>query len=468
MNEKPTKRSLTEFIWDTDIASLPWWQARAFEVLRVLYVVVRDLAEGQLTLQAMSLVYTTLLALVPLLAVSFSVLKGFGVHNQVEPLLHNFLEPLGEKGLEISNRIIQFVDNINVGVLGSVGLAILLYTVISLLLKVERAFNYTWHVKPTWHLLQRFSNYLSVILIGPVLVFSALGLTASVMSTSLVQKLVSIEPFGSLFGHGTRLLPFLLIIAAFTFVYIFVPCTKVRLRAALTGAVLAGILWQITGWGFAFFVVKSTRYTAIYSGFAILIMFMLWIYLSWLIVLSGASIAYYVQHPESLTAHWRQLQLSNRLKEKLSLLIMSLIGQNYYNHLPAWNVEGLAQRIGVPSDILEPILRALEKRGLIIQITDEPRSFLPARAMETTNIKEALDAVREGEKDNNLELQSLPSERAVEQIVDLLDDCVAGALQGRTLKDLASAELFPAASSCQSPPEEADSIDKTEDTDAQP
>jgi len=114
--------------------------------LRVCYIMVRELATGELNLRAMSLVFTTLLSLVPLIAVAFSVLKAFGVHNQIEPLLLSVLEPLGTKGVEITTNIIGFVQNVKVGVLGSVGVAMLFYTIIALVQKVENAFNFVWRV----------------------------------------------------------------------------------------------------------------------------------------------------------------------------------------------------------------------------------------------------------------------------------------------------------------------------------
>lgn len=141
------KSAIKRTLWDVDVAALPPARSLAVRFFRVVYVVLRDLLEGQLTLRAMSLVYTTLLSMVPVLAISFSVLKGFGVHNQVEPLMLKFLEPLGEKGVEITAQILGFVENMRVGVLGAVGLGLLIYTVISLMQKIERAFNFIWHVK---------------------------------------------------------------------------------------------------------------------------------------------------------------------------------------------------------------------------------------------------------------------------------------------------------------------------------
>ncbi len=144
LNLKKSTKKINHFIWDSDIRSIPVWQAWIINSLRILHEVFRDLTKGQLNLQAMSLVYTTLLSLVPLLAVSFSMLKGFGVHNQIEPFMLNLLAPLGDKGHEITAKIIDFVDNVNVGVLGSVGLGVLLYTTVSLIYKIEKVFNFTW------------------------------------------------------------------------------------------------------------------------------------------------------------------------------------------------------------------------------------------------------------------------------------------------------------------------------------
>ena len=329
-------KRLTQLIWDDELSALPWWKALALRWARTLWLLGRELIEGQLSMRAMSLVYTTLLSLIPLLAVSFSVLKAFGVHNQIEPTLQNFLTPLGPRGVEISATIIGFVDNVQVGVLGSVGLGLLFYTVVSLLQKVERAFNYAWQVSQHRPFVERFSGYLSVLLVGPVLVFSALGATASFMSSGLVQELTTVPGLGWMIETAGRLIPYVFIIAAFTFVYVFVPNTRVRVGSALVGALLAGVLWQTIGWGFASFVVNSTKYAAIYSGFAILILFMIWLYLAWLILLVGASIAFYQQHPEYLLLPTRRTShIGNRQRERLGLLAMCLIAKRHFEGTPA-------------------------------------------------------------------------------------------------------------------------------------
>jgi membrane protein len=431
--------ALHRVLWTDDLAAARPWRRRIIFLLRILYAVARDLAEGQLTLRAMSLVYTTLLSLVPLLALSFSVLKAFGVHNQVRPMLLTLLAPLGDKGLQITEHVIGFIENIKVGVLGAVGLGLLIYTVTALLQKIESSFNFVWHVRRARPITQRFSQYLSVLTVGPVLVFSALGITATLANASVVQTVMAIEPFGTLIGFAGRLLPYVFVMTAFAFVYVLLPNTRVRLRSAFVGAVVAGFLWQTLGWGFATFVVASTRYTAIYAGFAIVIMAMIWLYLNWLIVLVGASFSFYHQNPAQLGVRRRELLLSSRLKEKLALLIVALVGRNFYGaaNAPAWTLEMLARQLDMPLEALQPVLQVMVEHGFVTETADEPPRYLPARAFETVSVKELLDAIRGAEEDLVLRVERLPGDPPVDALLARLDTANADSLHGQTLRDLA-------------------------------
>ena len=234
---------------------------------------------------------------------TFSVLKAFGVHQQIEPILSQAFDPLGEKGAEITTNIIQFVDNLQVGVLGAVGVAGLFYTTYSLIEKIEEALNSIWRVEEGRTFARRITDYLSVVLVGPVFVFTAFGMMASSQSHWLVQKVIEIQPFGYLIVALTNLLPFLFMCMLFTFVYKFVPNTPVKTGSAFVGGLTAGICWQVAGMAFAAFVASSGRYSAIYSSFAVLILFLIWLYVGWLIVLAGAQVAYYHQYPSAYLLH---------------------------------------------------------------------------------------------------------------------------------------------------------------------
>jgi membrane protein len=427
-------RRADELVNRADLAALPRGQALAVGIVRGIGGIIREATEGQLTLRAMSLVYTTLLSMVPLLALAFSVLKAFGAHHTVEPLMLNLLEPLGEQGVEITQNVVEFVDNVQVGVLGFVGLIFLVYTVVALVQKIEQAFNGIWHVEGMRSLGQRFSNYLSVIVIGPLLVVSAIGVTATVMSSALMQRVTAVEPVGTLFEAASTMLPFVLIIAAFTFIYMFVPNTRVRLLPALIGAGIAGILWQAVGWGFAVVVAGSTRFDAIYSGFAIVILLLIWVYLAWLILLVGSNIAFYIQHPEYIRVRGAGQAPSGAMRERLGLHLMTEVGRRFLAGEKAPALEELSHRLRVPSRVLAGPARALERSGLLVVSGDGDSRYLPGRDLAAIQVDEILSVLRHQEDDSLYQRMGGPG--AVESLVDRIERSRSEALESLTLRDL--------------------------------
>ena len=368
-----------------------------FQSTRITYCALRDLLEGQLTLRAMSLVYTTLLSMVPLLALSFSVLKAFGVHNQVEPLLFDFLSRMGEQGIEIGQTIMGFVNNIKVGVLGAAGLLLLFITVISLIQKIERSFNYIWRIKHSRQLSRRFSDYLSVILVGPVLIFTSIGILASIKNAAIVKYLSDLFLIGDAIHILGTLLPLMLIISAFCFVYIFMPNTKVNFKAALLGAVIAGFLWESTSWLFASFVASSGNYSAIYSSFAILVLFMIWLYLGWIILLLGANIAFYFQHPSVTNSADKCHCAAPVHQEQLVLQLMYLISFNLSEGKPPWTTAQLSNAIGQPIDLVSDCLQHLVDANLLSKAGEKQQHWLPIQDIANIRIIDILTAIEGAE-----------------------------------------------------------------------
>ena len=203
---------------------------------------------------------------------TFSVLKAFGIQNQVEPALARALAPLGPQGLGIARRVVEFVNNLEVGVLGAVGVAGLFYTAVSVVGQIEDCLNHIWcvHRSRTW--LERFRDYLSLVLVGPVLAVAVIALMATAQSSWLGQRILAIQELGWVIVVVTQLMPVLFLFVGFTLVYKLLPYTRVTWAAALAGGFGAALLWQCAGSLFASFVAGSTHYTAVYSGFAILIL----------------------------------------------------------------------------------------------------------------------------------------------------------------------------------------------------
>ena len=417
--------------------------AKASVPARFLYALSRELLSGEISLRAMSLVYTTMLSVVPLLAFSFSVLKGLGIHHQMEPLLQQFLAPLGPKGGEISAAIMRFVDNVKGSVLASVSIAALLVTALSMAALVESSVNFVWRANQSRSLMRRLSEYISVLLIGPLLMSVAMGLIATISSATLMDRLRAIRPIGDWLAALGALTPYLLIIAAFTFLYAVVPNARVRFKAALAGGVFAGVLWAASGTVFAHVVAgASQNWQAVYSGFAIVLIAMFWLYLSWLILLLGAQLAFFVQNPQCLRLGAGSEPMSNELRERLALITMLLVGRDFVNPDNNWQTEGLAAQIRIPRHRLEPIVIALRDAGLLTQTPE--RRLIPARDPRHIGVIEVLRAVR------NPPSGTLPrgedGDTTVASIVRRLDRAIESSVRETTLADLvdqASAEENP-------------------------
>jgi len=400
--------------------------------LRILYAVLRDIVSAQLTLRSMSLVYTTLLSIVPLIAFSFAVLKGLGVHRDLEQRLYTILEPLGDKGAEITNQLMTLVYNVNGSVLGGIGLAFFVYTAISMVQKIEESFNYVWYVSKSRSFARRFTEYMLVLLIGPVVIVVALGALASLQNESIVQWLAQNALFGPLFAATSNLTPFLLVTAVFSFLYWYMPNTQVDVRSALVGGLAGGFLWAGVGMIVAAFVANSARTQAIYASFAIAIVALVWLYLNWLILLIGAQLAFYFQNPAYMRIGRREPRLSNAMRERLALNVMLLIGGAFRDSRRSVDLHALSEKLRIPSITIAPIIAGLEEKGLLT--STEGEDLLPGRETSRIPLSEILEVVRvEGETGSYREplWDSL-----VDALCGTIDSAVDEALESRTLSDL--------------------------------
>lgn len=400
--------------------------------MRYLFALVRDLASGQLTMRAMSLVYTTLLSIVPLLAFSFAILKGLGVFEQLEPYLAGLLAPLGEQGVQITEQILSLVNNVRGSVLGGLGLVFFLYTAISMVQKVEEAFNYVWYVAKPRNFAVRVSEYLVVLLVGPMLMVAAIGMITSIQSNTVVQYLLNNPQFGPVFVAAGKFVPYMLISGVFTFLYVFIPNTRVRLTAALVGGVCGGIMWATISAVFATFILYSTRTLQIYAGFAVAITALLWLYLNWLVLLVGAQIAFYRQRPAFLRIGRREPRLSNAMRERLALNIMFLAGRAFRSDGGPITFNELSTTLGIPSLAVTPVVSALEKSGLLMATDKE--ELVPAKEMSRIALRDILAVVRDvGETG----AENLPAwSDGIDRMGERLDAAVDDTIGDRTLVDL--------------------------------
>ena len=421
-------------LWTTDVNSLRGLQRIGIQILRLTFAVASEFRYRLLDARAAGLVYTTLLSMVPFLAVMFSVIKAFGFHQEIEPILAQALAPLGPKGQDITAQIIGFVNNLKVGVLGVVGVAGLFYTTYSLIDRVEEALNVIWRVRQGRPWARKFTDYLSVVLVGPVLMVTALGLLASVQSNAVVQRVLEIQPFGYVVVWAAQYVPFVLLLAVFTFLYKFVPYTIVRFRSALIGGVTAAILWGLVGEAFAAFVVGSSSYSAIYSGFAVVILFLLWLYVGWLIILVGAQVSFFHQYPSAYQTHLLWKQGAYAFREHMALVLLVHVTRRHLQGARPYRTPELASDINVPLSIVEDQIDELVEHAFLCRIL-EPEGIGLAKPPELIPASEVLDAVRHKELTGPAFHNE--SNDAVERILRRRDEAVETALAGVTLRSLA-------------------------------
>ena len=406
------------------------------DTLRYPFALIRDLLTGELNLRAMGLVYTTLLSLVPLAAFGFAVLKGLGVHRDLEPLIFEFLRPIGEQATELTAQFMAFVDNVRGDVLGSVGLAFLLYTVISTIQKLEEAFNFAWHVERPRSIMRRVSEYLSLMVVGPLFIVVVFSLFGAIANHASMRWLTQHEPFGSVVRAFGVVGPFLFVTGVFTFLYSFIPNTRVRLKAALVGGLAAGLLWAASGALFARVVAASTQMVAIYAGFAIFLATLIWIYLSWLILLIGAQLSFYVQNPRYLRVGQGHVRLTSALRERIAFTVMLLTARRFVAGEPPCQLRSLAEDLEIPGSALASVTRSLERAGLVT-VTEE-EELIPARDLESIQLMDVLNAVRDERRYETWLLWRARTEPVADEVANSVEAGMRERISGTTLRELAA------------------------------
>jgi membrane protein len=417
-----------------DATDKPWWRRALINQGQILALVVRGFIADGCMLRASALTFTTLLSLVPLLALVFSVLKGFGVQNELEPLL---LEQLAVGGGAAVTKIVEYINNTNVARLGSYGLIFLIVTVLTLLSNIEKSFNSVWGVEETRPMLRRFTDYFSVVTIGPLLVVIAISMTSTLKSQQLVITLIKYEYLGEVLLFMFEILPFMVMWLVFAGLYLFMPNVKVSPRAALIGGVFGGTLWQLSQWGYLNFQVGVARYNAIYGTMAALPILMVWIYLSWMIVLLGLEMTYATQNLRTIRQDLRGQRVNFASIEFIALTVLLFVSRRFYAGKPALGQEDLASHLDVPPRLLRTILEELTRLGFVVETSQEidGSGYQPARALEKIRLHDVIRGLAIDGTDYS-QLRQNRERGVVASLEETLQRAEREALADMTLRDL--------------------------------
>jgi membrane protein len=367
-------------------------------------------------LWASALTYTTALSIVPLLVLVFSILKGLGYTDQLEPVVGRYVG-----SPDIATQLLGFVHNMKVTALGSIGAATLIITDISLLGTIENAFNHSWGVARGRSYLRKFTDYLSVTFTVPVFLVTALTLTAGVTNSA---------PFLKGLGFAGS---FILIWAGYFVLFVFFPNTRVKWRPALFGSLITALLWTLAQWAYIHFQYGVSSYRAYYGALAAIPIFLVWIYFSWAIVLLGVECAVVLQR-----GPYRPLReaIPPGFTRRAVLLTLMRIGERMTGGSEAVTLGTIAHELGVTAEQASPIIQRLEETGIVAEVearvgSKPSHELLLTRSPELLRVSDALEAATRTDH---------PMDRRVERMVDKIKDVERAALQDATVLDLVSGD----------------------------
>ncbi len=413
--------------------SLPRWARFPVRLLKLLLALFDQCGQDKLLIRASGLAYSTLLALVPLVAVLFSIfaaVKGFeGYREKVQELIFSLLLPTRQD--EIINYVNQFSDNARA--LGLVGSIVLLFTAILLLDNIESNFNELWHVRSRRSVISKLTAYTSM------LVFSTFFIGASVAISARIKTMIingtRIDP-GFFSNVYAWFFPFFLSLCAFLLMYQIIPYTRVRFRSALFGALTAGIMWEASKYLFAASIGSSVRYSAIYGSLAVIPILLIWLYITWLIILFGLEVSYTHQYRAALAGNFALAEsaLSDRLA--LALRLYLRIGHSFHRGDPPPTMDELAGRFSVSLVMVEEQMSLLIDAGLLRLVAGGNRNegLVPSRSLDEIKVSEVIRAVFSDEagKDRREE----PLDRIADQVLAGFQAAGHQSLQGASVADL--------------------------------
>jgi len=392
------ERHFRQNIWAKDAEAAGGARKGVFAVSRLVYMVSTGFLADHCIIRASALTFITILSIVPLLAVAFSISKGFGLQNA--NFFRDFLMGISAGRPEVVDKILQYIANTNVKTLGWIGVGTLLVTVFTTVGNVERAFNSIWGVKKGRTSWRKFTDFFSVIVICPIIVLVAASFTVAVQKLDLVHAFVSDPGYDGLEKFLFKFISLVLVWIGFTFVYAFVPNTKVKLQSAVAGGIVAGSMWQAAQWFYIHWQIGFTKYNAIYGSFAQLPLFLVWLYISWIIVLLGAEVSFAVQHLNAFVRRGLSADLSPQSRQKVAVAALKHLAARFSAGLSPLTVVDLARALHLPPDVVLDALSALADAGMTVPLGDEDaRGYGLAVAAENirmSEVVEVLDTCGEG------------------------------------------------------------------------
>ncbi len=383
-------------IWRIRTSKLSTQKSFWIRQVRIILLAIRGFGEDKCQLRASALTFYSLLSVVPVVAMAFGIAKGFGFDKRLEQqLIENFQ---GQE--EVLEKIIGFANSLLAstrgGIIAGVGVTVLFWTVIKLLGSIENSFNDIWGIKISRTMGRKFSDYLSVMLICPLLLIMASSVTVLITNyvTLIVESLSFLGPLAGGIILTLKILPYAVIWIVFTFIYFFMPNTKVTLKSALLAGIIAGTLYQGLQWFYITFQVGVAKYGAIYGSFAALPLFLVWLQLSWLVVLFGAEVSFAEQNVATYEFEPDSLKVSRRFRSLLTLRITHFCVKKFQQGEKSPRADEISDQLEIPIRLVRQILFELIEAGILSEVKlDDPEAigFHPACTIEKITVLGVMD-----------------------------------------------------------------------------
>jgi membrane protein len=409
-------------------------------ILRIILISIRGFNQDRASLRASALTFYSLLSVVPVAAMIFAFAKGFGFEKMLErELLLKFPEHKAVV-VQIVGFATSMLEHTKGGVIAGVGVIFLFWTVIKVLGNIELSFNDIWNIGRQRNFVRKLSDYLSIMLIAPIFFIMSSAITVYIRTevTNLAQNVGPLELISPLVFFFLNFLPYFMIWILFTFIYIVMPNTKVRLISGVTAAVVAGTIYQVTQIIYISFQVGVSKYNAVYGSFAALPLFLIWLQLSWMIVLFGAEISFAVQNEDTFEFEFDSLKISSYHKRLISLLIAQLVVKNFANGDKALTVPEIVNKLGIPIRLGRRILDELVKSGLFATAnTDEDKelAYQPASDINHFTVSHIIEKLEKSGSDN-VPVMNSQELKSVEKTLDSFAELIKKSPNNQLLVDL--------------------------------
>ncbi len=378
-------------IWRMPLKDLSPRRTFLIKHLRIIILALRGVKEDKLLLRAPALTFYSIFSIVPIVALAFGIAKGFGLEMYVERQLERVLAGREEVFNFVMELTESFLQQTHGGTMATVGLLILLYTITMLLVNIEESFNEIWQVRKARSWSRKFSDYFAMMFLAPL--FFILSSAVTVFLTAQVQAFdgTLINP---VLLFLVRMIPYILIWTIFTLVYIIMPNTKVKFSSALVAGIIAGTLFQLVQWAYIAFQIGAARYGAIYGSFAALPLLLLWMQVSWIVVLFGAELSFAHQHVENYEFETETKNISPFNKKVLALYILQLLITNFRKGEKPVNPDRISKTLHIPNSLVRNILNELHAVGLVSETEttqSKERAYQPAIDIHAITIKMVID-----------------------------------------------------------------------------